>query len=98
MTEPMPPKAQALPRKHGIVLRLLVLFLAVALAVGLQAGEGVAAGPSAGNVQPTPAIPISECAPPVALKHPALPIAAQPRDARSSDASKGCNRPARSGS
>lgn len=94
----MLPNAQALPRKHGIVLRLLVLFFAVALAVGLQAGEGEAAGPTAGAAKPVHTLPLNECAPPVALKHPALPIAAQPRDARSSDASKGCKRPARSGS
>lgn len=95
---PMLPKARSLPRKHGIVLRLLVLFLAVALAVGLQAGEGEAAGPRDARLGPVRVIPVNECTPPVALRHPALPAAAQPRDARSSDESKGCSRPERSGS
>lgn len=96
--DPMPPKTQVLPRRHGIVLRLLVLFLAVALAVGLQAGEGQAAGPPEKDRPSTRSGSPVECAPPVALKHPALPVAVQPRDARSSDDSKGCKRSARSGS
>jgi len=96
--DPMLPKAQSLPRRHGIVLRLLALFLAVALAVGLQAGEGKAAGPSENAAPQAKPLPLIECAPPVALRHPALPVAAQPRDARSSDDSKGCSRSASSGS
>lgn len=86
-----------LPRRRGLLLRLLVLFFAVALAVSLQAGEGSATRvPSDAPVHP--ALPIPACATPVALRHPALPSAAQPRDARSNDASSGCSRPARSGS
>ncbi|WP_152560423.1 hypothetical protein [Arenimonas donghaensis] len=96
MIDPMLPRTQSLPRKHGIVLRLLVLFLAVALAVGLQAGEGQAAGPVERSAPATtPDAPMPACTPPVALRHPALPAAAQPRDARNSDDSKGCSRSAR---
>ena len=98
MNDVSAPKAQALPRKHGIMLRLIAIFLAVALAVGLQAGEGKAASHSGHSPVPSPTAPLVDCAPPVALKHPALPVAAQPRDARSSDDSRGCKRAARSGS
>lgn len=86
-----------LPRRRGLLLRLLVLLFAVALAVSLQAGEG-----SSTPVQPeateNPDSRVPVCAAPVALRHPALPSAAQPRDARSNEDSNGCSRPARSGS
>ena len=87
-----------LPRRRGLVLRLLVLFLAVALAVSLQAGEGSSARTGVEEAPQVPASTTSACMPPVSLRHLALPAAAQPRDARSNDASSGCSRPARSGS
>ncbi len=89
--------APPLPRKRGLMLRLLVLFVAVALAVTLQAGEGKAAGHRAVEAEPAPQQRQAACAPRVALRHPALPAAAQPNDARSSEASSGCSRSARSG-
>ncbi|GGA70291.1 hypothetical protein GCM10011521_05540 [Arenimonas soli] len=89
--------ARSLPRKRGLMLRLLVLFLAVALAVGLQAGEGQAAGHHDSGPASHPAAREPDCASPVAFTHPALPGLAQPREARSSEANSGCSRPARSG-
>lgn len=94
----MSARAKAIPRKRGLMLRLLVIFVAVALAVGLQAGEGQAAGHRESSPATTPATRAVGCAPQVALKHPALPGLAQPSEARSSDASSGCSRPALSGS
>lgn len=90
--------AYVIPRKRGLMLRLLVIFLAVALAVGLQAGEGQAAGHRDSGPATAPATQAVGCAPLVWLKHPALPGLAQPSEARSSDASSGCSRPALSGS
>lgn len=87
-----------LPRRRGLVLRLLVLVLAVALAVSLQAGEGSSARTGVGEAPETPVSTSSACVPPVVLRHPALPAAAQPSDARSNEDSNGCSRPARSGS
>ncbi|GAB2659478.1 hypothetical protein [Arenimonas aestuarii] len=94
----MTAQAHSLPRKRGLMLRLLVLFLAVALAVGLQAGEGQATGHLENTPASSPAMRASDCAWRVALRHPALPGLAQPSEARSSEASSGCSRPARSGS
>ena len=87
-----------LPRRRGLVLRLLVLVLAVALAVSLQAGEGSAIRSGVGEAPETPASSPRACVPRVLLRHPALPAAAQPRDALSNEDSNGCSRPARSGS
>lgn len=94
----MTARARSLPRKRGLMLRLLGLFVAVALAVGLQAGEGQAAAPRASPPASIPATQEVGCAPAVALKHPGLPALVQSSDARSSEASSGCSRPARSGS
>lgn len=88
---------QDLPRKRWLMLRLVMLFVAVVLALGLQAGEGEAAGHAEAASKPAPVQRQTNCAPPVALKHPALPAAAQPRDARNNAPSKGCNRAASSG-
>ncbi len=94
----MTARAYVIPRNRGLILRLLVIFLAVALAVGLQAGEGLAAGHRTNNPAPAPAAQEVGCAPQVPLRHPALPGLAQPSDAPSSEASSGCSRPALSGS
>ena len=94
----MTDRAYVIARKRGLLLRLLVIFLAVALAVGLQAGEGQAAGHRTNDPAPAPAVQEVGCVPQVALRHPALPGLAQPSDARSSEANSGCSRPALSGS
>ena len=94
------------PRPRGIVLRLMVLVTAAALAVFMQAGAGASPGPdSTGPEQSAPAGPQAspaECASTanatLALNHPGLAKAAQPRADDSKRPSRDCSREARPGS